>query len=190
MKSNLDKVLSNGNLTASLIHTLGALSASKDSISGFYTIGDVVGKFIERCHPGLTLSKEDYRAIMSRASTAFNQTLDKKRSDLRRSTCRMSPTYQTQMSSKAGYGYRIGTLITPGINSDIIRDSKLLTLQAEDIAKNPLETIITLMQGLPILQLTDIISEAVRLKDSHYLSKMEEAHNLASRLNALSSSLN
>ncbi len=190
MNQSLEKVLSNGNLTASLIHTLGALSASKDSISGFYTVGDVVSKFIERCHPGLVLNREDYSAIMKRASTAFNQTLENKRSDLRRSTCRMSATYPSHMPSKAGYGYRIGALITPGINSDIVRDSKILTLQAEDIAKNPLETIITLMQGVPILQLTDIISEAVRLKDSHYLSKMEEAHNLASRLNALSSSLN
>ena len=190
MKSNLDKVLKNGNFTATLIHTLGALSASKDSVSGFYTVGDVVNKFIERCHPGIGLSNEDYGFLMQRASTAFNQTHNNKRSDLRRSTTRMSRTYETNRPSKAAYGYRIGALIAQGINSDIVKESKLLTLQAEVIAKNPLETVINLMQGLSILQLTDVISEAVRLKDANYLSKMEEAHDLASRLNALSSSSN
>lgn len=134
MKSNLQKVL-NGNLTANLMNTLSVLSAGNDSASGFYTVSDVVNQYVARCHSALNLSKADHSELMKRASTAFSQTLNNHRSDLRRSNNRISAAYTSHWPSKAGYGYRIGTLITPGINSDIVKESKLLTKQAEEIAK-------------------------------------------------------
>lgn len=175
-------------LTEKLSLTLNILCSTNDSISGFYTTTDVVIKMLERLYPNNLPTHEEFKVICTRASTMMLQHHNND-SKLTRSSEKISCIYPSPYdgvsSRKRAYGYRVPGKIIPAINKDMVVESEILLKQAEEIAKNPLEAISALMEGLSYQQLSEIIAKAVELKDIKYHSEKMRVAELASKLRAV-----
>lgn len=175
-------------LTEKLTLTLNILCSTNDSISTYYTPSDIVVKMLDRLYPGNTPEHDVFAKLCARASALMIQKVATDKHITRsndRISCVYASPYDGVKSRKTAYGYKVPGKIISAINKDMVAESAILSRQAEDVAKNPLEAITALMEGLTYQQLSEIIAKAVDLKDIAYHSEKMRVAELASKLKAV-----